>query len=200
MTVRTKAGLQSQVNSLLATNTAGDISAADLRSVLTDFIDSLLAEPTVEEFTPELSTTEDPPTYTLATEAGVWGAPSFAKFSHRGPKSDVDIRIVVDNALDDFDAGSGYFTFPLPFAISSDVDIEPDGHIVQIAGDFSSAIRYPMTMTVDAVYDPEAPVMFYEAADGNFVAGSVLASGTFPATLDGAVIIFVVSGAFWRDV
>lgn len=41
MTVRTKAELTSQINTLLSDNTAGDISAADVRSVLTDVADSL---------------------------------------------------------------------------------------------------------------------------------------------------------------
>ena len=41
MAVRTKAEIASQISSLLANNTSGNISAADLRSVLTDIIDSV---------------------------------------------------------------------------------------------------------------------------------------------------------------
>lgn len=42
MAIRTKTALASQITSLLADNTSGDISPADLRSVVTDIIDSLV--------------------------------------------------------------------------------------------------------------------------------------------------------------
>ena len=41
MTVRTKTALESQITTLLADNDAGDISEGDVRSVLTDMLDSL---------------------------------------------------------------------------------------------------------------------------------------------------------------
>ncbi len=40
MTLRNRAGLQTQVDTLLADNTTGNITAADARSVLTDVVDS----------------------------------------------------------------------------------------------------------------------------------------------------------------
>ena len=42
MAVRTKAALETQLTTLLADNTAGDISAGDVRSVLQDILDSLI--------------------------------------------------------------------------------------------------------------------------------------------------------------
>ncbi len=45
MTQRTKTELLTQINTLLADNTAGDISASDIRSVLTDIRDSLAGGP-----------------------------------------------------------------------------------------------------------------------------------------------------------
>ena len=41
MTVRTKSAIATQITTLLADNDAGDISEGDVRSVLTDMIDSL---------------------------------------------------------------------------------------------------------------------------------------------------------------
>lgn len=46
MTQRTKSGLATQVSTLFADNTEGDISAADIRSVQTDYADSLVGGPT----------------------------------------------------------------------------------------------------------------------------------------------------------
>ena len=45
MTQRTKSGVGTQVTTLLADNTSGDISASDLRSVFTDTVDSLVGGP-----------------------------------------------------------------------------------------------------------------------------------------------------------
>lgn len=47
MTVRDKAGLRTLIENRLANNTAGDISAADMREVLTDIVDSLELAPVV---------------------------------------------------------------------------------------------------------------------------------------------------------
>jgi len=46
MTQGTKSELATQVSTLLADNTAGDISASDIRSVHTDYADSLIGGPT----------------------------------------------------------------------------------------------------------------------------------------------------------
>jgi hypothetical protein len=45
MTQRTKAAMATQISTLLADNTAGDISASDVRSVHTDTVDSLVGGP-----------------------------------------------------------------------------------------------------------------------------------------------------------
>ena len=42
MAVRTKAALETQLTTLLADNTSGDISAADVRAIFQDVFDSLI--------------------------------------------------------------------------------------------------------------------------------------------------------------
>jgi hypothetical protein len=70
MTAKTRANLQNDINTFLATNTTGDISAEDLRTVLTNIIDSCVTTQDTSQLVTALGGTSVSITTNIAWTSG----------------------------------------------------------------------------------------------------------------------------------